>query len=68
MLKKKKVNVKPINHQEFGKMSYNIPVEVEKNNKVNEKEVFNKRSNLKPTQSQNQNQKKKKSPPRISKV
>ena len=40
MLKKKKVNVKPINHQEFGKMSYNIPVEVEKNNKVNEKEVL----------------------------
>lgn len=62
MLKKKKVNVKPINHQEFGKMNYNIPVEVEKNNKVNEKEVFNK-----PTQSQNQ-KKKKKSPPRISKV
>lgn len=61
MLKKKRVNVKPINHQEFGKMNYNIPVEVEKNNKVNEKEVFNK-----PTQSQNQ--KKKKSPPRISKV
>lgn len=62
MLKKKKVNVKPINHQEFGKMNYNIPVEVEKNNKVNEKEVFNK-----PTQSQNQ-KKKKKSPARISKV
>ena len=65
MLKKKKVKVKPINHQEFGKMSYNIPVEVEKNNKVSEKEVFNKRSNLKSNQSQNQ---KKKSPPRISKV
>lgn len=58
---KPKVNVKPINHQEFGKMNYNIPVEVEKNNKVNEKEVFNK-----PNQSQNP--KKKKSPPRISKV
>ena len=42
MLKKKKVNVKPIDHKQFGKMSYNIPVEVEKNNKVNEKEVFNK--------------------------
>jgi hypothetical protein len=66
MLKKKKVNVKPMDHQQFGKMSYNIPVEVEKNNKVSEKEVFNKRSNLKSTQSQNQ--KKKKSPPRISKV
>lgn len=66
MLKKKKVNVKPINHQEFGKMNYNIPVEVEKNNKVSEKEVFNKQSNLKPNQSQNP--KKKKSPPRISKV
>ena len=60
MLKKKKVNVKPIDHKQFGKMSYNIPVEVEKNNKVNEKEVFNKST-------PNQNQKKK-SRPRISKV
>lgn len=60
MLKKKKVNVKPIDHKQFGKMSYNIPVEVEKSNKVNEKEVFNKST-------PNQNQKKK-SRPRISKV
>lgn len=65
MLKKKKVNVKPIDHQQFGKMSFNIPVEVEKSNKVNEKEVFNKQSNLKTTPNQNQ---KKKSRPRISKV
>ena len=42
MLKTKKKNMKPIDHKEFGKIHYNVPVEVVENKKVKESDVFSK--------------------------